>query len=204
MTGATPRNDLTGVVLAFVAAMAPPPDVEAQDDPGGAAQYCVRPSDIDRTKILDDRNVLFFMRNETVYQNVLPRVCPQLRSEGRFAYDKSGNRLCQKSSITVLVEFGIGDYVPGAVCRLGMFLPVTEDEVEDLLASSQKGKGDRDARSPRGPIEAKPVELPPDAAGPAPPAATAPQPAPGDAQPADAAAQPTPASPPTEPGPAAR
>jgi hypothetical protein len=152
------------IVLACVAAAAPGRKATAQDEAAGVAQPCVRPTDIDRTKIIDDRNMLFFMRNETVFHNVLPDTCPQLRSEGRFAYDKAGNRLCAQSSITVIVERGIsGQFVPGPVCRLGMFVPVTEDEVEDLLASSKNAKRSRNAGGSRGPIRAAPAQLPPDA-----------------------------------------
>jgi hypothetical protein len=185
MPQATVRNQLTGVVLALVVATAPAANVAAQEESSDVAQSCVRPTNIDRTRIIDDRNILFFMRDETVYRNMLTVNCPQLRSEGRFAYDKTGNRLCAGSPITVIVENG-GQYLPGPVCRIGMFAPLTEDEVEELLALSKQGKRGRKSSAASGTIEAKPVELPPGATAPANGDATSPQSAPGDASQPDA------------------
>jgi hypothetical protein len=198
VTRATTRNELKGALLAFAAAAMPAPNVAAQDDANGIAQPCIRPSNIDRTRIIDNRNMLFFMRDDSVLHNVLPDTCPQLRSEGRFAYDKGSDRLCAQSSITVIVERGIsgGQYLPGPVCRLGMFVPVTEDEVDDLLALSKKGKRSRNAGAA---VEATPVELPPDAARSTAPEAASPEPAPAEAARPDIATEPPPAEAQAEP-----
>jgi hypothetical protein len=169
--------------------------VGAQDDvnrqqtikvePPNAVQACVYHPSIDHTRILDDRNILFFMRDHSIYQNTLKEQCFGLKSTKRFAYgEASMHRLCTGNLITVLEDLTPGGVSRNNVCKLGMFVPVDNDAVEDLIAAAEparKKEGDR-----RQAIKVVPVELPPPAGSP---------PAPVDASaPPPRVAEPTPAA----------
>ena len=135
-----------------------------------AEQSCVYMGDVRRTAILDDNNILFYMRNGTVYQNRLRNTCFMLRSANRFTYGSSAlRRLCVGDLIQVLPEssFGGGPF-PMASCNLGTYLQIDKDVADDLLATSL-GKKSKEGRS-RQVMKTEPVELPP-AAPPAEPAA---------------------------------
>jgi hypothetical protein len=93
---------------------------------------CVRVTSIDKTEAVDDQNILFHMRGKKVYRNHLPQRCPRLEQENRIAYQVFGGRLCDSDTITVLEEsvFGLQS---GFTCGLGDFVPLSPEEVEDLL-----------------------------------------------------------------------
>jgi hypothetical protein len=92
---------------------------------------CVRVTSIDKTEAIDDQNILFHMRGDTVYRNHLPQRCPRLEQENRIAYQVFGGRLCDSDTITVLEQsvFGLQS---GFTCGLGDFVPLSPEEVEDL------------------------------------------------------------------------
>lgn len=127
-------------------------DAQDTDQFDRTPQQCVNTSSIDRTRVLDDRTILFFMRGRRVYRNYLPRKCPGLEREQRIMYKTQGSRLCDIDTITVLEEWG-GRLTPGFTCPLGAFIPITPEEVDDLMRPKE-GEGSRDA------IESEAVELP--------------------------------------------
>src|SRR5262245_34461780 len=149
-----------------------------------AAQTCVYMADVRRTTILDDNNILFTMRNGTVYQNRLRSTCFMLKNANRFTYGASAlRRLCVGDLIQVLPESSFGGTAfPMATCTLGNDLPIDKEVADDLVASSQ-GKKTKEARS-RQVMKTEPVELPPEAppaeaaAPPANPPTDSPSPAP--------------------------
>lgn len=115
-------------------------------------QDCVIVSSIDETEAVDDQNILFRMRGNKVYRNHLPRKCPGLKRENRFMYETRGGRLCSIDTITVLEQFGVS-LQRGFTCRLGEFVPMSPDEIEDFDFRS-------DAETPsQSAIRAEPVEL---------------------------------------------
>jgi hypothetical protein len=124
---------------------------EGDDTFDRTPQTCINTQTIDRTKVLDDRTILFFMRGKKVYRNYLPRKCPGLVREDRFLYRSNSGRLCDIDSVTVLEQWS-GRLSPGFTCQLGPFLPVSPDEAEDLLRKDDE---------PRDAIESESVELPP-------------------------------------------
>jgi hypothetical protein len=137
---------------------------EDNDSETSVAQTCLNHQMIKRTKVLNDRNILFVTRDNVSYNNQLPRQCPSLGRGTLVNYSIENRRLCNGSSFSVLWRTGSG-YVPTFICRLGMFLPVSEDEIADLVASTAKAKEERRARrrSDRDLVKAEPVELPPTA-----------------------------------------
>jgi hypothetical protein len=96
------------------------------------AQQCVRLAAIDRTEVVDDSNILFYMKNGDIYLNQLPHRCPGLRSREAFMYRTSLTQLCNVDIITVLQNIGFG-FSPGASCGLGMFRPMDGPTAELLL-----------------------------------------------------------------------
>jgi hypothetical protein len=108
----------------------------AADDAAGAeldrdSTRCIVTTRLDRTEVVDDQTVLFFMRGGDVYRNRLTRSCPGLEREKRFTYRVYGNQLCRIDTITVLESraFGLTD---GFTCALGDFQPISVDEAERL------------------------------------------------------------------------
>jgi hypothetical protein len=115
---------------------------------------CIIVSRIDKTDIIDDRTVLFFMRGrKEIYRNYLPHNCPNLELEDRFGYQVSTSRLCRSDMLMVLPRLGFP-----ISCRLGDFQPITTEEVEELRAVHEQARhGDG--------IDVKPVEPPKQDAG---------------------------------------
>jgi hypothetical protein len=101
------------------------------DDSAGGVKRCVSLHQIDRTKVVDDDTVLFFLKGGDVVRNDLLRRCPTLMSENTFMYRTSLEQLCNSDTITVLNDVGFG-FLPGATCGLGDFEPITEDEADTL------------------------------------------------------------------------
>lgn len=100
------------------------------------AEHCLSLNMIDRTDVVDDRNILFYMRDDRVYRNILPHRCPGLKFEETFMYRTSIGRLCDLDMITILDDIGFG-LRRGPSCGLGMFHPITEEEAEDIQQASR-------------------------------------------------------------------
>jgi len=93
---------------------------------------CITASRIDRTKIIDARTVVFYMRGgNQIYRNQLTQDCPRLLREKRFSYEVRTSQLCNVDFITVLEYWG-ASLRPGPACGLGMFYPITKEEAELL------------------------------------------------------------------------
>ena len=92
---------------------------------------CIIHSRIDRTKVIDERTVVFYMRGGDVYRNRLSYDCPRLVREKRFSYDVRTSRLCSVDYISVLEYWG-SSLREGMPCGLGSFYPITEEEAEFL------------------------------------------------------------------------
>ena len=112
---------------------------------------CITVARIDQTDAIDDQTIIFRMRGNRVYRNTLPNKCPGLQRENRIAYQSSTSRLCNIDTITVLEDFGVG-FRPGFTCRLGPFVPLSEEEVEDI---DLRKKGEAGQRA----IETSSVEI---------------------------------------------
>ena len=163
-----------------------PRSAAAQAD-ATAAKSCVYLPDVDHTKIVDNRNILFYLRNNTILQNSMREQCYGLHDKTRFTYGTSVlKRLCAGDMITLLADLSFGGVASANTCKLGMFLPVDADEVDDLLAAAGKDKGGQKKKA----ITSEPVELPSHAV---------PGDAPPKSPPADGAAPAPPAAPESAP-----
>jgi hypothetical protein len=115
-------------------------------------ENCLSAAQIDRTRVIDDQTILFVMRNDRAYVNLLSRKCPGLAQQSRFSYEVTVGRLCGVDTITVLEQWA-GRLEPGFTCRLGDFHPVSPEEVEDLEAV-------RTGRKSRDTVQVQPVARP--------------------------------------------
>ena len=119
---------LSVAALSLTSAAAQEDEEEASNEP----MRCLSMNSIRSTKVLDDGRVLFFNARDKVYLNRLDRECLGLSRSGVFEYKvQSGARharLCSTDSITVLETSG-----RGLNCGLGMFEPLSQDELESLI-----------------------------------------------------------------------
>ena len=97
------------------------------------ARKCITASVIRHTKVLDDSNILFYVRGKSIYHNILPKQCKGLTREGRFSYRRSTSSLCNHDTIRILYGSGTG-LQEGRSCRLGYFHEITEEDIAMISA----------------------------------------------------------------------
>ena len=107
-------------------------DEQEDKDKDRDGRSCINASLIRSTRIIDDANILFYVRGSDIYHNQLPRQCNGLAREGRFSYRRTTSSLCQQDSIQVLYAAGTG-MRQGPMCGLGYFRKITEEDAEALL-----------------------------------------------------------------------
>lgn len=128
---------LPACLLCLLAAAPSPADEEDDEVDDEVAQRCISTRALRRTEVVDDRNVIFYLSGSTVYRNVLPRLCRGLSRDGRFSYSTSAGRLCNSDSIRILNDSGFG-LQEGRSCRLGLFHPITKDDVAAIIEKSRE------------------------------------------------------------------
>jgi len=151
------------VAATLYAAAVPAQDSEEQDpDAPRIVESCLSHPQIDRTKVLDDSNIIFTMRADTIYVSRLPKHCPGLRRNSVVNYAVESSRLCAGSYFQVLWnKGGAANYAPGFICQLGWFVPITAQELEDLTTMTDLNRNRREhGRSSREAVTTEPVELP--------------------------------------------
>jgi hypothetical protein len=153
------------LLTAFCGGVANAQDGEQANDDGeaGIAKMCLDNPTIKRTRILNDRNIVFITRDDRIYNNQLPRQCPSLRRNSLVNYAIAHRQLCAGGQFQVLWQTGTGNYTPAFTCQLGTFVPITEGELEDLTAMTDEDRETRRARrrSTREAVTSEEVELPP-------------------------------------------
>ncbi len=118
--------------------LAPAASTIAEDDgdidEGG--ERCIDTRRISNTQIIDNQNILFHMRDRTIYHNELPRRCSGLRRGKTISYRTSISRLCSNDFITLLDNFGMG-MSRGPSCGLGKFRPISKEEAQALRGGKE-------------------------------------------------------------------
>lgn len=109
-------------------------DAATLEVPG--TRECVSLARIDRTRIVNDQTILFYMLGPDVYVNYLPRRCNGLKRTDAFSYATSLSQLCHLDVIRGLRNLG-GELMPTVACGLGKFVPITEEQIELLLAEPE-------------------------------------------------------------------
>src|SRR5690242_20092357 len=111
------RSAALGAALLATAAAATVAGQQREDADDADAQRsgpksCINRSDIRRTKILSDRNIVFVTRHAEIYSNQLAKQCPNLTRNSVVNYPTSGGRMCQGDRFQVLWEQRPGSYLP--------------------------------------------------------------------------------------------
>ncbi len=106
------------------------PEVE-EDDSILEGLRCVSSRPIRKTEVIDDQNILFYMRGAAIYLNHLPKPCKRLSESGRFLYRTTVARLCRADIINILQDTGFG-LSQGRACKLGTFYAITKEDVEKI------------------------------------------------------------------------
>ncbi len=105
---------------------------ESLDLVSGPPEQCISLIRIDHTDVIDNQNILFYMKGKDIYRNHLPYPCSGLGGiNDGFMYRTSLNQLCNVDIITVLDNLGFG-FSPRNSCGLGLFYPITKDDVARL------------------------------------------------------------------------
>jgi hypothetical protein len=131
---------------------------DAEEEFDRTPRKCVSTTRIRNTDVLDDRTIIFYLRgNRDVYRNYLPRECPGLERNDRFSYHARNSQLCSVDTITVLEQIG-GRLDATFTCALGEFIPITQEEAEDLMLDRENQGRKRSS------ISSEPAELPPEGA----------------------------------------
>lgn len=97
---------------------------------------CVDLRRIDHTKVVDDRNILFYMRGGGIYLNRMQQPAIGLEQSDVFAYRTHIGQLCSLDTITVLERWGFG-LTEGASSTLAKFMPIDEDQAKAMLNGEQ-------------------------------------------------------------------
>jgi hypothetical protein len=157
----------TAAYAALLVAAFSSPNAAQQDDEeevtsrSRAPRSCLPHPTIDRTKILNDRTIVFVTRDDTIYQNELPKQCPGLKRNSLVNYGIANGRMCAGDRFQILWEIRPGNYQPAAVCALGSFRPISATELEDLVAMTEENREmRRRGRSSREAVTTREVELP--------------------------------------------
>jgi len=119
---------------------APAPDAKKENKLPEGALRCVSLHQIRGTRVVDAQTILFEMGGKKTLANRLPRKCPGLAFEKRFAYKTSLNQLCNTDVITVITSIGAG-----ASCGLGYFEPWVAPE----QVGGQPGDGKLEPAAPQ-------------------------------------------------------
>ncbi len=123
------RKVLTALLALGLPAIAPASE-EGED--GEEDLRCINSRTIRRTDVVDDSNIIFYMRGSKIYLNTLPKTCKGLSDERRFTYGSYTRSLCEFDRINVLKDSTFGAY-EGRACKLGRFRLVTQDDVAYLF-----------------------------------------------------------------------
>ena len=106
-----PRGKAILVALAASLAVAGP---ALADQP--TKSVCLKADEIDHTKVLNDHEVLFYMRGKQVWLNTLKSRCSTLPVQEGFSMPSNFSEFCANAqSIQVLYS--------GQYCQLGEFTP---------------------------------------------------------------------------------
>ena len=130
----------TTIFLLFLAAAWDAPAAAQEEEPAvdGDVRRCVNIRRIRRTRIVDDRNMLFYMPGRTVYHNILRQPCNGLEREGRFSYQVATGNLCTGDLIFVLHDDAFGGLRQGPACSIGAFHPITREDATALIEGTDE------------------------------------------------------------------
>lgn len=108
----------TLAMLATSAMAKRPLDEVPAASPIGKPVSCIRMSEVEDTRVRNDKVIDFMIGRNKAYRNVLPYECSSLGFEQRFMHKSINGEYCSVDTITVLYSPGLSH---GATCGLGEF-----------------------------------------------------------------------------------
>lgn len=113
----------------------------------GESTACLQLRRIDHTHVVDDQNILFYLRGDNIYLNHLENPAIGLDVNEPFMYETSVGRICENDFITVL-ERSVFGLRRGASSTLGRFEPV-DDATAQSLRSGETAPVETEAVEPQ-------------------------------------------------------
>jgi hypothetical protein len=147
------RKHITKLLLLPVAlaGVATPVTVTAQEKPAvdEDTRNCISTRRIRRVRAIDERNVLFFYSNRTIFQNTLIEGCSEIL-QYRISYSSTSGSLCEGEALAILRSQSWDHLSMAPNCKLGTFRKLTPKEVEVVRNAERAGKQpDKRARPDR-------------------------------------------------------
>jgi len=121
-----------GIMLLLPACLLVAPVFAQSESDEIETQRCLATRQIKSPVVVDDSNVLFFMRGDTVYLNRLPEACKGLLRYKTFSYQQIAGRVCESDLINLHRSID-----PSVVrrCKIGIFEEIDSRDIPALIAS---------------------------------------------------------------------
>jgi hypothetical protein len=111
-------------------------DDEDEEEKYEDSRSCIQTRSLKSNAVVDDRNILFVKKGNSVYLNILPKECKGLSRTKLFSYSTTTGSLCRLDLIWVVDISGH----ESRSCRLGTFYAITTDELRALVEESRKAQ----------------------------------------------------------------
>lgn len=105
---------------------------QAQGEEEIETQRCIATRQIKSPVVIDDQNILFFMRQDKVYRNRLPETCKGLLRYKTFSYQQIAGRICESDLIHL---YRTTDPTVLRRCKIGIFEEIDSQDIPALVAS---------------------------------------------------------------------
>jgi hypothetical protein len=115
---------------------------QAQEQPPTASEdtrNCLNTRRIRRVRALDEKNVLFYVSNRTIFLNILQQGCAEIRQFGQISYRTTTGNLCEGDSLAVPRSDAWGALRLLPNCKLGTFRKLSADEVQ-VVRDVERGR----------------------------------------------------------------
>ncbi len=107
---------MAGIVLGLILSISPlrADEMVATSHDAAQTEMCLKSSDVSYTKVMNDREILFYMRGGSVFKNTMQTDCKGLGYERGFYYVQENEKICSnQEQIEVMSR--------GTICPLGQF-----------------------------------------------------------------------------------
>jgi hypothetical protein len=112
---------------------------EQQPTVGEDTRNCINTRRIRRVRALDEKNVLFYFSNRTIFLNILQQGCSEIRQFGQISYRTTTGSLCEGDGLAVARNDPWGGLHMLPNCKLGAFRKLSEKEVQ-VVRDVERGR----------------------------------------------------------------
>jgi len=112
---------------------------EQQPTASEDTRNCLNTRRIRRVRALDEKNVLFYFSNKTIFLNILRQGCAELRQFGQISYRTTTGSLCEGDSLAVPSNDAWGTLRALPNCKLGTFRKLSSEEVQ-VVRDVERGR----------------------------------------------------------------